>query len=54
MPDLQKTFSVGGHLQIWGRIQSRISEKLSETEFEKKIAYEVSVSKLEYVKIIKI
>jgi primosomal replication protein N len=45
-----ETFSVGGHLQIWGRIQSReYQKKLSETEFEKRIAYEVSVSKLEYL-----
>ena len=42
-------FSVGGHIQLWGRIQSReYQKKLSETEFEKRIAYEVSVSKLEY------
>ncbi|HHU73593.1 MAG TPA: single-stranded DNA-binding protein [Clostridiales bacterium] len=45
-----ETFRVGGHLQIWGRIQSReYQKKLSETEFEKRIAYEVSVSKLEYL-----
>ena len=42
-------FQVGGHVQLWGRIQSReYQKKLSETEFEKRIAYEVSVSKLEY------
>ena len=41
-------FQVGEHIQIWGRIQSReYQKKLSETEFEKRIAYEVSVSKLE-------
>lgn len=41
-------FTVGGHVQLWGRIQSReYQKKLSETEFEKRIAYEVSVSKLE-------
>lgn len=45
-----ETFSVGGHVQIWGRIQSReYQKKMSETEFEKRIAYEVSVSKLEYL-----
>lgn len=45
-----ETFSVGGHVQIWGRIQSReYQKKVSETEFEKRIAYEVSVSKLEYL-----
>jgi Single-stranded DNA-binding protein len=43
-------FTVGGHIQIWGRIQSReYQKKLSETDFERRIAYEVSVSKLEYV-----
>ena len=43
-------FEVGGHVLIWGRIQSReYVKKLSETEAEKRIAYEVSVSKLEYV-----
>ena len=43
-------FQVGGHVQIWGRIQSReYQKKLSETEFEKRVAYEVSVSKLEYL-----
>ncbi|MBB2181970.1 single-stranded DNA-binding protein [Lachnospiraceae bacterium MD1] len=43
-------FAVGGHVQIWGRIQSReYQKKISETEFEKRIAYEVSVSKLEYL-----
>lgn len=43
-------FQVGGHLYIWGRIQSReYQKKLSETEVEKRVAYEVSVSKLEYM-----
>ena len=43
-------FQVGGHVQIWGRIQSRdYQKKLNETEFEKRVAYEVSVSKLEYL-----
>lgn len=42
------SFEVGAHIQIWGRIQSReYQKKLSETEFEKRVAYEVSVSKLE-------
>ena len=45
-----ESFSVGGHVQIWGRIQSReYQKKMSETEFEKRVAYEVSVSKLEYL-----
>ena len=43
-------FAVGGHVLIWGRIQSRYYvKKLSETETEKRTAYEVSVSKLEYI-----
>ena len=43
-------FQVGEHIQIWGRIQSReYQKKISETEFEKRVAYEVSVSKLECV-----
>ena len=43
-------FDVGGHVQIWGRIQSReYVKKLSETETEKRIAYEVSVSKIDFL-----
>ena len=39
---------VGEHVQVLGRIQSReYVKKLSETETEKRVAYEVSVSKLE-------
>jgi len=42
-------FQVGNHVQIWGRIQSReYQKKISELEYEKRIAYEVSVSKLEF------
>ncbi len=45
-----ETFAVGGHVQIWGRIQSReYQKKINEVDFEKRIAYEVSVSKLEYL-----
>ena len=41
-------FEVGEHVQVLGRIQSReYVKKLSETETEKRTAYEVSVSKLE-------
>ncbi len=44
------TFEVGARAQIWGRIQSReYVKKLSEEETEKRVAYEVSVSKLEYL-----
>ena len=42
------TFQVGARCAIWGRIQSReYMKKLSEEEVEKRVAYEVSVSKLE-------
>lgn len=45
-----ESFTVGGHVQIWGRIQSReYQKKVSDTDFEKRVAYEVSVSKLEYL-----
>ena len=41
-------FHVGTRCEIWGRIQSReYMKKISEDELEKRIAYEVSVSKLE-------
>ena len=40
--------AVGEHVQIWGRIQSReYVKKLNEFETEKRIAYEVSVSKID-------
>ena len=43
-------FQVGGHVLIWGRIQSReYVKRISEEETEKRTAYEISVSKLEYV-----
>ena len=43
-------FEVGEHVQILGRIQSReYVKKLSETEVEHRVAYEVSVSKIEYL-----
>ena len=41
-------FKVGERCAIWGRIQSReYMKKFSETEVEKRVAFEVSVSKLE-------
>lgn len=41
-------FSVGTRVKVWGRVQSReYTKKLNEAECEKRIAYEVSVSKLE-------
>ena len=50
MQDMHSTFEVGGHIQIWGRVQSReYVKKINEEESEKHVAYEVSVSKLEYI-----
>lgn len=44
------TFEVGGHIKVWGRVQSReYTKKISEEESEKRIAYEVSVSKIEFL-----
>ena len=41
-------FTVGTRCEIWGRIQSReYMKRLSEDDAEKRVAYEVSVSKLE-------
>ena len=43
-------FEVGTHVQIWGRIQSReYVKKLSETQVEQRVAYDVSVSKIEFL-----
>ncbi len=43
-------FTVGTRCEIWGRIQSReYMKRLSDEDAEKRIAYEVSVSKLELV-----
>lgn len=43
-------FEVGGHVQVWGRIQSReYVKRLDDESTEKRVAYEVSVSKLEYL-----
>ena len=45
------TFEIGDNIRIWGRIQSRTyQKKLSEDEIEERIAYEISVSKMEVVK----
>lgn len=42
------TFEVGTEVKLWGRVQSRpYSKKISDTETEERIAYEVSVSKIE-------
>ena len=44
-------FQVGEHIKIWGRIQSREYQKrIDEGVFDTRIAYEVSVAKLEMAK----
>ncbi|WP_434310978.1 single-stranded DNA-binding protein [Hominifimenecus sp. rT4P-3] len=44
------SFEVGSRIRVWGRVQSReYTKKISEEDVEKRIAYEVSVSKLEFV-----
>ena len=41
---------VGDRVKVWGRIQSReYQKKLGEEEVESRVAYEVSLSKLEYL-----
>ena len=41
---------VGEHMLIWGRVQSReYTKKLDEESVEKRVAYEVSVSKIEVI-----
>ena len=41
-------FAVGARVKVWGRVQSReYTKKLNETECEKRVAYEGSVSKME-------
>lgn len=43
-------FTVGQHIEVWGRVQSReYLKKIDENLHEKRIAYEVSVSKIEEV-----
>lgn len=43
-------FAVGGHVLIWGRIQSReYVKKITELDTEKRVAYEVSVSKVDFL-----
>lgn len=44
------SFEVGARCAVWGRIQSReYMKKISEEQLEKRVAYEVSVSKLELI-----
>ena len=45
-----RNLNVGDRIQIWGRIQSRFYEKkIDEETTVKKVAYEVSVSKIKKV-----
>lgn len=44
------SFEVGSRVRMWGRVQSReYTKKISDLECEKRVAYEVSVSKMESV-----
>lgn len=44
------SFEVGSHIQVLGRIQSReYMKKISEDESEARVAYEVSVSKIDVI-----
>ncbi|WP_123054354.1 single-stranded DNA-binding protein [Clostridium sp. JN-1] len=45
-----KNLQVGDNIRVWGRLQSREYQKrISDTEVLKKMAYEVSISKMEKV-----
>lgn len=45
------SFEVGDNIRVWGRIQSRsYQKKISEEDVEERVAYEISVSKMEVVK----
>lgn len=45
-----RSLEVGDNIRVWGRLQSReYQKKVSETEVIKKVAYEVSISKMEKV-----
>lgn len=45
------SFEVGDNIRVWGRIQSRTyQKKISDDEVEERVAYEISVSKMEAVK----
>ena len=44
------SFEVGSHVEVYGRIQSReYIKKISEEQTEKRVAYEVSVNKIEFL-----
>ena len=43
-------FEVGGHIQVIGRIQSReYTKRINDEECERRVAYEVSVSKIDFL-----
>ncbi|MDF2595595.1 MAG: single-stranded DNA-binding protein [Clostridia bacterium] len=43
-----ESLSIGDHIQVWGRIQSRVYQKRLETgETSTKVAYEISIGKME-------
>lgn len=45
-----QTLEVGDNIRVWGRLQSReYQKKINENEVVKKVAYEVSISKMEKV-----
>lgn len=45
-----QSLSVGENIRVWGRLQSReYQKKISDTEVIRKVAYEVSISKMEKV-----
>jgi single-stranded DNA-binding protein len=45
-----QSLTVGDNIRIWGRLQSReYQKKVGDDEFIKKVAYEVSISKMEKV-----
>ena len=45
-----KDLKVGDNIKVWGRVQSRsYDKKISDTETETRIAYEVSISKIEKI-----
>ena len=47
-----QTLEVGDNIRVWGRLQSReYQKKINETEVVKKVAYEVSISKMEKVSV---
>ena len=44
------TLEVGTNIHIWGRVQSRVYQKNMGDQTEERVAYEVSVSKIEIVR----